>query len=191
VSHWQKRNRDAVEHYNPAHLDRTLIAALFESHGSDRFRERLVDLDEGLSAFSFADEDPSRLDEFAPCAIAGPEDIRDVFCQQYFFGCEADDPLTALAFDGSKLPLGAKLNPLFASDIGHWDVPDASDVLPEAWELVECGLLSPDDFRTFAFDNAVSLWTSMNPCFFDSTSVGEAVQRRRAPLEGASATTSS
>ena len=27
VGHWEKRNRDAVEHYNPAHLDRAQVAA--------------------------------------------------------------------------------------------------------------------------------------------------------------------
>ena len=42
--------------------------------------------------------------------------------------------------------LGAHLNAMFASDIGHWDVPDVRGVLPEAWELVEDGRLTEEDF---------------------------------------------
>jgi len=47
---------------------------------------------------------------------------------------------------------------MFASDLGHWDVPDATTVLPGAWELVEAGLVSTDDFRRFTYDNARALW---------------------------------
>ncbi len=47
---------------------------------------------------------------------------------------------------------------MFASDLGHWDVPDATRVLPEAWELVENGLVTTDDFRAFAYENALALW---------------------------------
>ena len=47
--------------------------------------------------------------------------------------------MTALAFDPRRNPLGARLQAIFASDIGHWDVPDIREVLPEAWELVEDG----------------------------------------------------
>ena len=48
---------------------------------------------------------------------------------------------------------------LFASDIGHWDVPDFRRVLEEAWELVEHGLLDSEGFRDFTFANPVRLWT--------------------------------
>ena len=47
---------------------------------------------------------------------------------------------------------------MFASDLGHWDVPDASTVLPEAWELVERGHVAVDDFKAFTHDNALALW---------------------------------
>ena len=139
VSHWEKRNRDAVEHYNPAHLDRGQLADLFEQHGSPRYRDRLDRLDDGLRMLSLPDEDPATLDEFARCGIRDADDIRDVFTTAFHFGCEADDPMTALAFDTRRNPGGARLKALFASDIGHWDVPDIREVLPEAWELVEDG----------------------------------------------------
>ena len=41
---------------------------------------------------------------------------------------------------------------------GHWDVPDACAVLPEAWELVERGHVAVDDFKAFTHDNALALW---------------------------------
>jgi NAD(P)-dependent dehydrogenase (short-subunit alcohol dehydrogenase family) len=42
----------------------------------------------------------------------------------FFFGCEADDRVNAWAFNRRANPLGARLNAIFGSDIGHFDVPD-------------------------------------------------------------------
>jgi predicted TIM-barrel fold metal-dependent hydrolase len=176
VGHWEKRNREAVEHYNPAHLDRVQLADLFEQHGSPRYRERLDRLDDGLRMLSLPDEDPATLDEFARCGITDADDIRDVFTTAFHFGCEADDPMTALAFDTRRNPGGARLKALFASDIGHWDVPDIREVLPEAWELVEDGHASAADFRALTFEHAVSLWAGTNPSFFAGTTVEAAVR---------------
>ncbi len=175
VGHWEKRNRDAVEHYNPAHLDRAQLVELFEQHGSPRYRERLEQLDDGLTMLSLPDEDPATLDEFARCGITSVDDIREMFTGAYHFGCEADDPMTALAFDGTRNPGGARLKALFASDIGHWDVPDVRGVLPEAWELVEHGHATEADFRALTFGHAVSLWAGGNPSFFAGTTVADAV----------------
>ena len=47
---------------------------------------------------------------------------------------------------------------MFAPDLGHWDVPDTSAVLPEAWELVERGHATADDFKAFTHDNALARW---------------------------------
>jgi hypothetical protein len=44
-------------------------------------------------------------------------------------------------------------------------------VLPEAYELVEDGLITADDFRDFTFANAVRLWGMQNPDFFRGTVV--------------------
>ena len=60
---------------------------------------------------------------------------------------------------------------MLGSDLGHWDVPDARDVVPEAYELVEHGLITAADFRDFACDNAIRLHGGMNPRFFDGTAV--------------------
>ena len=88
----------------------------------------------------------------------------------FFFGCEADDRMNAVAFSNFN-PFGAKINAIYSSDIGHFDVPDMSMVLPEAWELVEDGLITTDDFRDFTFANAVRLWGTQNPRFFEGTPV--------------------
>ena len=109
------------------------------------------------------------IDEFEESRVTGSDDIVKIFTEQFFFGCEADDPMTALAFDRRRNPRGTRLPALFASDIGHWDVPDFERVLCEAWELVEDGHLSRPDFRAFTFDNPVALWSGTNPRFFDGT----------------------
>ena len=105
----------------------------------------------------------------------------DVFTRQLGFGCEADDPMNALAFNDSMLPHGARLNAMFASDIGHWDVPDLREVLPEAWELVEDGHLTEQNFADFACGNVVRMLTAMNPRFFEGTAVADAVRPYLAP----------
>ena len=119
-------------------------------------RARAADLDGALHMLSEPDEDPTRLDEFAPSGLRSPADIRATFARQCFFGCEADDATWALAF--APQYHGTRLGAMFASDLGHWDVPDAMHVLPEAWELVERGLVTTDDFRAFTHDHALALW---------------------------------
>ena len=92
---------------------------------------------------------------------------------RYYFGCEADDPVNAWAFNRRANPMGARLNAIFSSDIGHFDVPDMSAVLLHAWELVERGLLDLADFRRFTFTNGAALHTSLNPRFFEGTRVAK------------------
>jgi predicted TIM-barrel fold metal-dependent hydrolase len=162
VGHFEKRNREAVEHYNPKYLDRKLLVELFGKYGSDRFRARIDQLEDGLRFLS--DPDETNLDEFAQSGLESAEDIKAMF-ERFYFGCEADDPLTAVAFDTDRNPLGARLQPIFASDIGHWDVPDIREVLPEAWELVEHGHIDEQEFRAFTCDNARALWKSVDARF--------------------------
>jgi hypothetical protein len=67
--------------------------------------------------------------------------------------------------------MGARLNAIFSSDIGHFDVPDMAAVVPEAYELVEDGLIDDTDFRDFMFANPVRFWGEVNPDFFKGTAV--------------------
>ena len=47
------------------------------------------------------------------------------------------------------------------------------DPLPEAYELVEDGHITADNFRDFTFENAVKLWGTQNPRFFEGTRVAK------------------
>ena len=99
-----------------------------------------------------------------------------MFVPRFFFGCEADDPMTSTAFNTKVNPFGARLNAMFGSDIAHWDVPDMSEVVEEAWEMVDHELISEADFRDFVFTNPVRLYTGGNPGFFDGTTVEAAAR---------------
>ena len=110
------------------------------------------------------------LDDFAACGIERAEDFRERF-GNFYFGCEADDRMNVWAFNDRVNPLGTRINALFSSDIGHFDVADMSEVLEEAYELVDDGLMTSDDFKAFTFDNPVHFWTSGNRDFFRGTAV--------------------
>jgi hypothetical protein len=94
----------------------------------------------------------------------------------FYFGCEADDPSNVWAFNTRANPLGARLNAIFSSDIGHFDVPDMTEVVPEAYEMVEDGLATATDFRDFTFANVVRLFGRQNPRFFAGTRVAAAAE---------------
>jgi predicted TIM-barrel fold metal-dependent hydrolase len=179
VGHYEKRSGDAIRSYDPARLDRARLAALAKQWAAPRVAERLAELDANLHLLSEPDEDPARLDEFASVGVDSAEALARLFSERFFFGCEADDPLNAVAYDRARSPFGLSLHALFGSDIGHWDVPEIDRVLLEAFELVEEGIVSEEDFRRFAFASPVALWTASNPRFFEGTLVAEAVAKER------------
>ena len=80
-----------------------------------------------------------------------------------------------MAFNTTVNPFGAELNAMMGSDIAHWDVPDMTEVLEEAWEMVEHGWIDEDAFREFTFTNPVRFYTGTNPAFFKGTVVEAAV----------------
>jgi hypothetical protein len=121
-------------------------------------------------------------DEFAAAHITRPEQIRDLFSRQFYFGCESDDPTVRWAFD-ERSSMGAHFQPIFSSDISHFDVTDMTEVLEEAWELVEHELIDERAFRELTFTNTVALHGRMNPDFFKGTVVEEAAARELAKLE--------
>jgi hypothetical protein len=111
------------------------------------------------------------VDDYAAAQLTSVEDIRDRFCVPFSWGCEADDPLVGLAFDRRVTPLGALVPAFFASDLGHWDVPEFDEPLEEAFELVEHGILDADQLRDFLFVNPARFYSSLNPDFFAGTAV--------------------
>lgn len=94
------------------------------------------------------------------------EDIKEIFTNRFFFGCEADDPMNALVFAKDINPHQTELRAIFASDLGHWDVRNFREVLSDTWELVEDGALNESQFRALTCNNAARLMTSTNPDFF-------------------------
>jgi predicted TIM-barrel fold metal-dependent hydrolase len=166
---WEKRNGQAIEHLDPARLDRGLLTKLLEEHGPGEIRNRLHRIDEGMMLLNDPDDPGGSRDEFAESGVAGRDDIEEIFSERFFFGCEADDPMNGLAFARDLNPTRSQLRAMFASDIGHWDVPDVREVLPEAWELVEKGVLGEEQFRAFSCDNVIALLTAANPRFFEGT----------------------
>jgi predicted TIM-barrel fold metal-dependent hydrolase len=170
IGHWEKRKRDALENTNPARLDRAGILALAEKYGSPTVIDA-VRRGEGLDDNGDGTGGIEDLDDYARCQITRKEDFRDLYVKRFYFGCEADDPINAWAFNRKANPMHARLNAFFSSDIGHFDVPDMTEVVPEAYELVEHGLLDDDDFRDFMFANAVRFWGEVNPDFFKGTVV--------------------
>ena len=185
IGHWEKRNAVAVENYNPASLDRKMYLDLFRRYGGKMVEGKLEAM---ASRRMLGDPDqPGERDDWARCGIRRAEDIKMLFVPSFYFGCEADDPMNSLAFNSKLLPFGARLNAVFSSDIGHWDVPDMTEVTEEAYELVEHGLINQDDFRDFVFANPARLWAEMNPDFFKGTVVEDAVKKLMAAWPRAAA----
>jgi predicted TIM-barrel fold metal-dependent hydrolase len=172
LAHWEKRNGDVIEQLNPKRLDRGLLTGLISRYGTERIRAKS---DQVLERLLHPGLPPIAVDEFAACPFASAEEIRDLFTSRIFVGCEADDPMNALAFNSSVNPLGARFRVMFGSDISHWDVPDVSKVLEEAYELVERELITEDDFRDFTFTNAVQLYGGLNPSVFEGTTIEKEV----------------
>jgi predicted TIM-barrel fold metal-dependent hydrolase len=175
VGHWEKRNREEIERYDPARLDRALLASLLTRHGSPAVTARAARLDEALTCLSEPDENRDALDEFGPSGVERAEDLVRLFAERFYFGCEADDRMAAVACDPRWHPLGTRLRPVLGSDVGHWDVRDVTGVLGEVWELVERGLIDTAGFRDLVFGNAVALWAGVNPEFFAGTAIESAV----------------
>src|SRR5205823_1615054 len=173
IEHWERRGAPAFERMKPEKLDRKLLMSMVEKYGYDDIAEALRARD-GWPAPDTQDLTGNRteLDDFAACKITRKQDWLDLYANPFYFGCEADDRMNATAF-GKGNPFGAKLNAIFSSDIGHFDVIDFRDPLPQAHELVEKGLITDDDFRDFVFANSVRLWGTQNPRFFEGTRVAK------------------
>jgi len=167
IDHWKKRGGESIGHLDPARIDGALMARMIERYGIEPTRRHA----DQITQDAHWGDHPEELDDWSACGISSAEDIRDLFVPRFFFGCEGDDRMNAVAFDARLNPFGAKLRAMLGSDLSHFDVPDMRLVLHEAFEPVDDGLMSLDDFRAFAFENAVQLHGGMNPAFFSGTAV--------------------
>jgi predicted TIM-barrel fold metal-dependent hydrolase len=172
ISHWERRNGERIGDFDPANLDRELYFDLLWRYGDERV---LSHFDELRAIFGPAQPKVDAPDNFSAVPMTEAAELLDLFVAPFWFGCEADDPVTAHAFDRKVNPYGASLKALLGSDNAHWDVPDMAHVLVEARELVERGHLTEDDFRQFVFVNPVELHAGMNAKFFEGTRIEQAV----------------
>ena len=167
VEHFEKRNVDHLRaNLDPAKLDVDLLAELFDEYGDEiHTGERVRAQPRG----PLQRKAPDNFNEFEACGMTEIRDLRRLFVEPFYFGCEADDRMTSVAFNRRLSPVGAPLKAMFGSDIGHWDVMDAVSILSEAWSLVEAKLLDEENFRDFTFTNPAMLHLTVNPGYFEGT----------------------
>ncbi len=176
--HWRVWNTKHMNaHRRPSNLDLDRVRRYFDDYAEpgwpfegkvdDILAKNLEIVEQNLTQVQLTERDKDE-NEFRNVDIKKPADIDRLFKKPFYFGCEAEDPMTAVAFDKR---LGLDLKPMLGSDISHFDVADADEVLEECWELVEHGVLTEDNFRDFTFTNAVNLHGGMNPDFFKGTVV--------------------
>ena len=124
IEHWERRGAKGIAYMDPTKLDRKLLRQLVDKYGYEEIAAEL-DRRDGWprkEERSLTGGVPV-LDDYAACKITKKQDWIDLYATPYFFGCEADDRMNAVAF--SKVnPFGAQINAIYSSDIGHFDVPD-------------------------------------------------------------------
>ncbi|MEZ4332158.1 MAG: amidohydrolase family protein [Myxococcota bacterium] len=177
---WSKRGGPNIAALDPDRLDWREVEA-----GLRAVDPRFAAPDVMASLRAYAGVASRELDDFAAAGIGTLADVPARFVDAFFFGCEADDPINLWAFDRTRNPFGVKLRAMLGSDVGHWDVVDMAEVVEEAHESVERGLLGEDDFRDFVCDNAIRLHAHGNPDFFAGTIVESYAKERVSKGSGA------
>lgn len=188
VDRFHKRSLEGLQHYDPVATDRAELTRLFAEYGADLTKGRSIDGEDLIrdtlgARYVAGSRQPQgwELEDFAKAGIEKVEDIRARWLDNFYFGSESDDRTIAHAFNEKANPLGAKVNAIYSSDVGHWDVPDLTDALAEAWHLVEEGVITAANFKDYVFANPYRLYTDANPDFFRGTQV-------QAKLDAAAAT---
>lgn len=171
---WEKRNGQAVQRFDPARIDYTLLNSLFQRHGGAILGSRTQ------APSKLRNPDVAQADDFALTGVNSHRELLQQLVPNFFYGCPPDDPLTAMAFDTRLLPDRRPLNAIFSSDAGHWDLLDMRSVLADAHRLVARRCLDREDFRAFMFGNAVRLFAESNPAFFAGTDIETDVARELA-----------
>ena len=174
--YWEKRKLDSLSrNLDPAKLDIDLLVEMAKIYGDERLTPERIRAEPHQPGTTQLFVPPEELDDFAGTGINGGRDILRIFDKNFYFGSEADDRMTAVAFDTKLNHYGAKMNAVLGSDIGHWDVPDMTKVMVEAYELVDDGFMDEEAFRDFTYGNVVRMHAGMNPAFFKGTVVEQEV----------------
>ena len=178
ISHWEKRNAQSILELDPGSTDMEEVERLIREMAPASITDHMDRVLEYLHGSQWR---PADLDDWRACEITSIDDFVPLFLEPFFFGCEADDRINAVAFDTRLNPFGAKLQAIFGSDIGHWDVRDMTTAVREAYELVEKDVVDPADFKDMMFTNSVKFCAGSNPDFFVGTHCEVAVAELRAP----------
>src|SRR5499433_1610911 len=109
IGHWEKRKLDALDNTNPARLDRAGLLTLAEKYGKP-FVVDAVRRGEGLDDNGDGTGGVEDLDDYSACRITNKKDFDDLYVKRFYFGCEADDPINAWAFNRKANPMRARLN---------------------------------------------------------------------------------
>ncbi len=176
VSRFEKRGAAGLLRLDPSRIDVAELHRLAQRYSPNLARYQPQQLVPGVSAVD------GQVDDFARSGVRSAEEIRDAFSRNFFWGCEGDDPLVGLAYDQRVNPLGAQLRAVMGSDLGHWDVPSFTLPLVEAYELVEHGILTDEQFEEFVCTNAVRFYAGAGTSFFAGTAVEGEVARIQSHL---------
>ena len=182
IAHWKLRNGDALRNHlttsGYSASDKQQFQDLVKRYGTKSLERSGSGVLEQVEEWFWASPGLPGADddEWEAVGITRKEDFQDRFVRSFGFGAESDDPMTAAAFSKAN-PLGARLQVLFSSDMGHLDVTNLLQILEEAHEGVKRGWMTEGDFRDFTFANPARFFTDMNPQFFRGTHVEGAVQQ--------------
>ena len=90
-----------------------------------------------------------QLDDLSRCSSSRWQISPRISRDSFYFGCEADDPINALAFNmrSTRMACDSTRSSDPTSATGMWRMP--TSVVEEAYELVERGLITEADFRDF------------------------------------------
>jgi predicted TIM-barrel fold metal-dependent hydrolase len=178
VGGYEKRHYAAMlEHLRPTNIDTDRLRQLVDRYGYTGLKAAGEQALTSLRLRELTERETESLDDYAALGVSSEVELVEQYARNFYFGCEADDPCNVWAFD-ARMP--GRLKAMLGTDVGHWDVTDFADVLPEVWEMVEEELISERDFRELTFSNAVELHTRMNRDFFKDTVVEDAVERELA-----------
>ena len=175
IEHWEKRSAHGLEATRPTNLDVGTLMDLVREHGGEKFAATVEARSDEMAASDGNCGGIDNLDDFHRAGITTKADIGELFVDRFWFGCESDDRMNGWAFSELHNPFGAQLHAMLGSDIGHFDVENMAQVLPEAYRQVEKGLMTGDNFRDFVFTNPARFWGETNPDFFAGTAVEKSV----------------
>jgi predicted TIM-barrel fold metal-dependent hydrolase len=183
VGGWDKRHGAAMlANLRPTNVDTVELRRLIDKYGYGALQAKGDDAIASLQLKELTEREREPLDDYARLEVNSKRELIELFQRNFYFGCEADDPGTAWAYD-PRMP--GRLKAVLGSDVSHYDVTDFAEVLPEVWEMVEDGLVTAADLREFVFSNAVEAHGRVNPDFFKGTAVEDAAAaelRRLAPV---------